>query len=73
MQSGDAKLRSRSDKAVIHVYDEAGNMIETYEYVPDLQRESLIQVQQAQFTLRKTRISKRFRTWTPNTIIRALK
>jgi len=28
---GYAKLRSRSDKAVIHVYDEAGNMIVTDE------------------------------------------
>jgi len=51
---------------VIRVYDAAGNVIETHEHVPSLHRESLIQVQQAQFTLRKARIGKPFRTWTPN-------
>ncbi|PYK62678.1 MAG: hypothetical protein DME50_18900 [Verrucomicrobia bacterium] len=29
---GYAKFRSRSHRAVIRVYDEAGNMIETYEH-----------------------------------------
>ena len=30
-----AKFRSRSDKAVIRVYDEAGNVIETHEHKGD--------------------------------------
>jgi hypothetical protein len=32
---GYAKHRSRSHDAVIHVYDEAGNVIETHEYEGD--------------------------------------
>jgi hypothetical protein len=32
---GYAKFRGRSDHAVIRVYDDAGNMIETYEYRGD--------------------------------------
>ena len=32
MQSGYAKLYSRSHDAVIRVYDEAGNVIETHEH-----------------------------------------
>jgi len=49
---------SRSHDAVIRVYDDAGNVIETHEHVPSLHRESLVQVQQAQFPLRKGRIGK---------------
>jgi hypothetical protein len=30
-----AKFRSRSHDAVIHVYDESGNVIETHEHVGD--------------------------------------
>jgi hypothetical protein len=30
-----AKFRSRSRNAVIHVYDEAGNVIETHEHAGD--------------------------------------
>ena len=32
---GYSKLRSRSHKAVIRVYDEAGNAIETHEHTGD--------------------------------------
>ena len=32
---GDAKFFSRSHHAVIRVYDEAGNVIETYEHASD--------------------------------------
>jgi hypothetical protein len=32
---GYAKFRSRSNDAVIRVYDEAGNVIETHEHVGD--------------------------------------
>ena len=32
---GYAKFRSRSHDAVIHVYDEAGNVIETHEHAGD--------------------------------------
>jgi hypothetical protein len=32
---GFAKFRSRSHDAVIHVYDEAGNVIETHEHSGD--------------------------------------
>jgi hypothetical protein len=31
----NAKFRSRSHDAVIHVYDEAGNVIETHEHAGD--------------------------------------
>jgi hypothetical protein len=33
MQSDYAKYYSRSEDAVIHVYDSAGNMIETHEHI----------------------------------------
>jgi hypothetical protein len=55
---GYALNSSRSHDAVIRVYDSAGNVIETHEHVPSLHRESLVQVQQAQFPLRKARIGK---------------
>jgi hypothetical protein len=35
----DAKHRSRSHRAIIRVYDEAGNVIETHEHAGDDQRE----------------------------------
>jgi hypothetical protein len=35
---GHAKFRSRSDAAVICVYDEAGNVIETHEHKGDFER-----------------------------------
>jgi hypothetical protein len=37
---GYAKHRSRSRRAVIRVYDEAGNVIETHEHVGDLKEAS---------------------------------
>jgi len=35
MQSGYAKFYSRSHAAVIRVYDESGNVIETHEHAGD--------------------------------------
>jgi hypothetical protein len=35
-QSATAKLRSRSHNAVIRVYDEAGNVIETQQHLGDV-------------------------------------
>jgi hypothetical protein len=35
---GYAKFRSRSHDAVIHVYDEAGNVIETHEHAGDFKQ-----------------------------------
>ena len=32
---GNAKSKSRSHKAVVHVYDDAGNVIETHEHTGD--------------------------------------
>ena len=32
---GYAKFRSRSPRAVIHIHDEVGNLIETYEHAGD--------------------------------------
>jgi len=44
---GYAKHRSRSRDAVIHVYDGAGNVIETHEHKSDFkERESPIQVRE---------------------------
>jgi hypothetical protein len=37
---GYAKFRSRSDDAVIRVYDEAGNVIETHEHKGDFRKRS---------------------------------
>ena len=38
---GYAKFRSRSHHAVIRVYDEAGNVIETHEHKGEFRRELL--------------------------------
>ena len=35
LQSSNAKFRSRSHRAVIRVYDAAGNVIETHEHAGD--------------------------------------
>jgi hypothetical protein len=35
---GYAKFRSRSDDAVIRVYDEAGNVVETHEHTGDFKK-----------------------------------
>jgi hypothetical protein len=37
LQSSNAKFRSRSRDAVIRVYDETGNVTETYEHTGDFQ------------------------------------
>jgi hypothetical protein len=42
MQSSYAKFRSRSHDAVIRVYDEAGNVIETHEQAGDFKGRTLI-------------------------------